>query len=56
VDEALQDDSWVTTMHDELQQFTHNDVWTLVPRPSDHNIIDTKWIFKNKLDVHGTVI
>jgi hypothetical protein len=43
-------------MHEELHQFTKNDVWTLVPRPSDHNIIGTKWIFKNKSDEHGTVI
>jgi hypothetical protein len=56
VEEALQDDSWVTAMHDELHQFTRNDVWTLVPRPSNHNIIGTKWIFKNKSDEHGTVI
>jgi hypothetical protein len=26
VEEALQDDSWVTAMHDELHQFTRNDV------------------------------
>jgi hypothetical protein len=37
-------------MHDELHQFTLNDVWTLVPRPTEHNIIGTKWIFKNKTD------
>jgi hypothetical protein len=42
VDEALQDESWVSTMHDELHQFTRNDVWTLVPRLADHNIIGTK--------------
>jgi hypothetical protein len=29
---------------------------TLVPRPLDHNVIDTKWVFKNKSDEHGTVI
>jgi hypothetical protein len=56
VDEALQDESWVSTMHDELHQFTRNDVWTLVPQPAEHNIIGTKWIFKNKTDEHGTVI
>jgi hypothetical protein len=56
VEEALQDDSWVIAMHDELHQFTRNDVWTLVPRPSDQNIIGTKWIFKNKSDEYGMVI
>jgi hypothetical protein len=43
-------------MHDELHQFTRNDVWTLVPRPAEHNIIGTKWIFKKKTDEHGTVV
>jgi hypothetical protein len=56
VDEAMPDDSWVTAMHDELHQFTRNDVWTLVLKPSDHNIIGTKWIFKNKSDEYGMVI
>jgi hypothetical protein len=50
VDEVLQDESWVSAKHDELHQLTKNDVWTLVPRPADHNIIGTKWIFKNKSD------
>jgi hypothetical protein len=43
-------------MHEELHQFTRNDVWTLVLRPSNHNIIGTKSIFKNKSDEHGIVI
>jgi hypothetical protein len=47
VDEALQDEGWVSAMHEELHQFTRNDVWTLVPRPAEQNIIGTKWIFKN---------
>jgi hypothetical protein len=34
VDEALQDEGWVSAMHDELHQFTRNYVWTLVPRPA----------------------
>ena len=33
VEEALQDESWVEAMHDELLQFQRNDVWTLVSRP-----------------------
>jgi hypothetical protein len=43
-------------MHNELHQFTRNDIWTLVPLPAEHNIIGTKWIFKNKTDEHGTVV
>jgi hypothetical protein len=43
-------------MHDELHQFTINDVWTLVPRPAEDNIIGPKWIFKNKTNEHGTVV
>jgi transposase InsO family protein len=56
VDEALQDEGWVSAMHDELHQFTRNDVWTLVPHPAEQNIIGTKWIFKNKTDEYGTVV
>jgi hypothetical protein len=53
VEEALQDESWVAAMHDELHQFTRNDVWALIPKPLDHNVIGTKWILKNKFDEHG---
>lgn len=30
-------------------------MWFLTERPSDKNVIGTKWIFKNKCDEHGTV-
>jgi hypothetical protein len=35
IDEALQDEGWVSAMHEELHQFIRNDVWTLVPRPAE---------------------
>ena len=56
VEEALQDESWVEVMHDELLQFQRNDVWTLAPKPEDEHIIDTKWIFRNKTNEEGNVI
>ena len=31
-------------------------MWELVLRPKGVNVIETKWIFKNKSDEHGTVI
>ena len=56
VKEALQDESQVEAMHDELLQFQRNDVWTLVPRLEGEHIIGTKWIFHNKTDEEGNVI
>ena len=45
------------TMQDELNQFSRNDVWDLVPRPKGFNIIGTKWVFRRKkLNEQGEVI
>ncbi|MCH80969.1 gag-pol polyprotein [Trifolium medium] len=55
VKEALQDEFWINAMQEELTQFERNEVWDLVPRPNDVNVIGTKWIFKNKSDENGTV-
>ena len=56
VEEALQDENWVDSMHEELNQFVRNDVWELVPRPKEAHVISTKWIFKNKTDDDGEII
>ena len=42
-------------MQEELNQFERNKVWNLVPKPKDHPIIGTKWVFRNKLDEQGQV-
>ena len=42
-------------MQDELNQFTRNDVWFLVPKTDDMNIIGTKWVFRNKMDKNDNV-
>jgi hypothetical protein len=41
VDEALLDVDWVNAMHEELNNFTRNEVWELVERPKNHNVIGT---------------
>ncbi|KAJ9565735.1 hypothetical protein OSB04_001701 [Centaurea solstitialis] len=56
VSDALQDSDWVTAMQEELNQFSALKVWRLVQRPQDKSIIDTKWLFKNKKDEHGTIV
>ena len=42
-------------MQEELNQFEHNNVWTLVPRPGNNTIIGTKWVFRNKKDESGVI-
>jgi hypothetical protein len=46
VEEALQDSDWVVAMQEELNNFTRNEVWHLVPRPNQN--VGTKWVFRNK--------
>ena len=43
-------------MHEELNNFTHNIVWTLEERPQDARVIGTKWVFRNKQDDQGIVV
>ncbi|KAI3751913.1 hypothetical protein L2E82_23007 [Cichorium intybus] len=53
--DALDDDDWINAMQEELTEFQRNKVWDLVPRPANHTIIGTRWVFRNKLDDMGTV-
>jgi hypothetical protein len=43
-------------MHEKLENFERNQVWTLVEPPRDVNVIGTKWIFKNKQGEDGEVV
>nr|GEW48290.1 retrovirus-related Pol polyprotein from transposon TNT 1-94 [Tanacetum cinerariifolium] len=52
---ALTDESWIIAMQEELNQFIANDVWELVPQPRNITIIETKWVFSNKLYDNGIV-
>ncbi|KAK1652802.1 hypothetical protein QYE76_070607 [Lolium multiflorum] len=55
--EALEDSDWVDAMHEELNNFKRNKVWTLVEKPKEcRNVIGTKWIFKNKQDEFGNIL
>jgi hypothetical protein len=54
VEYALRDSDWVLAMQEELNNFTRNEVWHLVPCPNQ-NVVGTKWVFRNKQDEHGVV-
>ncbi|GJZ44453.1 hypothetical protein Tco_0591708, partial [Tanacetum coccineum] len=51
--EALQDDSWVQAMQEELLQFKLQQVWVLVDLPHGMKVIGTKWVYRNKRDERG---
>jgi hypothetical protein len=54
VEDALGDADWVMAMQEELNNFTRNEVWSLVERPKQ-NVIGTKWVLRNKQDEDGLV-
>ena len=55
VENALNNDSWIEKMKEEIEQIEKNKTWSFVPRPKDKNIIGTKWVFKNMLNEDGKV-
>ena len=55
VNDALQDDDWYKEMEEEIEKIEKNMTWTLVPRPADKNVINTKWVFRKKLDDNGEI-
>nr|GEY51841.1 Gag-Pol polyprotein [Tanacetum cinerariifolium] len=56
IKEAMADSAWIESMQEELYQFDRLDVWELVDRPLCTNVINLKWLWKNKRDEENTVI
>nr|GFB40555.1 Gag-Pol polyprotein [Tanacetum cinerariifolium] len=56
IKEAMSDSAWIESMQEELHQFDRLDVWELVDRSLCTNVINLKWLWKNKRDEENTVI
>ncbi|GKE21174.1 putative ribonuclease H-like domain-containing protein, partial [Tanacetum coccineum] len=56
ISEALEDESWVDAMQEELLQFKIQKVWILVDLPYRKKAIGTKWVYRNKKDERGVVV
>ena len=54
--ESSKSNDWIKSMNEELDQIEKNHTWKLVPRPKDKNVVETKWILKNKLNENGQII
>nr|GEX85133.1 hypothetical protein [Tanacetum cinerariifolium] len=48
IKEAMADSAWIESMQEELHQFDRLKVWELVDRPLCKNVINMKWLWKNK--------
>nr|GEY51105.1 putative reverse transcriptase domain-containing protein [Tanacetum cinerariifolium] len=56
IKEAMADSAWIESMQEELYQFDRLDVCELVDKPLCTNVINLKWLWKNKRDEENTVI
>nr|GEX23667.1 hypothetical protein [Tanacetum cinerariifolium] len=54
--QALDDESWVEAMQEELLQFSLQKVWRLVDMPYREKAIGTKWVYRNKKDERDILI
>nr|GFB87868.1 Gag-Pol polyprotein [Tanacetum cinerariifolium] len=55
IKEAMADSAWIESTQEELHQFDRLDVWELVDRPLCTNVINLKWLWKNKRNEENTV-
>ena len=52
---ALSEPEWRSAMEDEFDALICDQTWSLVPRPPGTNIVGSKWIFKTKFRLDGSV-
>ncbi|KAH9292825.1 hypothetical protein KI387_042000, partial [Taxus chinensis] len=53
--EATQHQVWQDAMVEEYTSIMHNDVWEVVPRPTDRAVVGSRWIFKIKHGADGSI-
>lgn len=44
----MQGNGWREAIEDELDALNKNETWKLIPKPDDIEIIDSKWVFREK--------
>ena len=53
--EAAQHQVWLDAIVEEYNSIMVNDVWKVVPRPQDRSMVGSRWIYKVKQAVDGSV-
>ena len=55
-EKAIQRKEWADAMTEEYQSIIKNDVWEIVPRPKSKDVVSSKWLFKIKHVVDGSIL
>jgi len=42
-------------MDDKFNSHIKNGTFTLVPRPTSHNVLSSRWVYKTKLQANGSI-
>ena len=50
IKDALNNESWIEAMNEEIVEIEKNKTQTLVPRLKDKNVNGTKWVFNSTED------
>ena len=54
-EQAAEWKEWKDAMIEEYQSIMKNDVWDVVPRPKGKSVVTSKWIYKIKHVVDGSI-
>ena len=54
-EQAAQKKEWVEAMTKEYQSIMKNDVWDIVPKPENESVVSSKWIYKIKHAIDGSI-
>ena len=51
----MQDPTWVDAMVEEYDSIVKNSAWEIVPRPVDKSVVGSRWLYKVKQAIDGSV-
>jgi hypothetical protein len=54
-EEAIQRKEWADDMIEEYQSIMKNEVWEIVPRPKNKDVVSSRWLFKIKHVANGSI-
>lgn len=55
-DAMMQPDLWMPPMAEELAMLKERGVYKVVPRPTDKNVVRSKWVYAPKFDADGVLV